>query len=384
MFSDVRIFDTTLRDGDQTPGVHYSPEQKVEIAKMLAEFGVATVEAGFPASSPAEQNAVAGVAREIRSCEVAALARCIPGDVDAAVDALRSAERPVIHVFLGSSDVHLSRKLGMSRAEALRAIDRSVRRAKNHVADVEYSAEDATRADRVFLRQCVETAIGAGATRVNLPDTVGCAMPSEYGAMIAEIVRFVEGAAIVSAHCHDDMGLATANTVAAVQAGARQVEVTVNGIGERAGNASLEQVAVILAMKGIAQTGLDLSRTMVLSQRVAEATGIAIQPNRPIIGANAFAHASGIHQDGIIKEVENYQYVPPFLVGAGGHRLVLTARSGRKAVAHKAAALGFKLDESAVDRIYKAFIEVADSSRGGVSDTEFAEIVNRSARVSMS
>lgn len=384
MSSVVRIFDTTLRDGDQTPGVHFSAEQKVEIAKMLAEFGVATVEAGFPASSPAERSAVARVAREIRDCEVAALARCIPGDIDAASDALRNAEHPVIHVFLGSSDVHLCRKLRMGRAEALRAIEECVRRARRQVAEVEYSAEDASRADRVFLRQCIETAIGAGATRVNLPDTVGCAMPAEYGEMISEIVRFVEGAALVSAHCHDDMGLATANTIAAVQAGARQVEVTVNGIGERAGNASLEQVAVILAMKGVAQTGLDLSRTLVLSQRVAEAAGIAVQPNRPIIGANAFAHASGIHQDGILKEVENYQYVPPCLVGAGGHRIVLTARSGRKAVAHKAASLGFRLDESALDRIYEAFIEVADSSGGGVSDLEFAEIVNRSARVSMS
>jgi len=272
----------------------------------------------------------------------------------------------------------------MTRAEALRSIEESVSRARRHVAEVEYSAEDATRADRVFLRQCVETAINAGATRVNLPDTVGCAMPSEYAEMIAEMVRFVEGVAIVSAHCHDDMGLATANTIAAVQAGARQVEVTVNGIGERAGNASLEQAAVILAMKGIAQTGLDLSRIMALSRRVSETTGIAVQPNRPIVGANAFAHASGIHQDGILKDVENYQYVPPLLVGAGEHRIVLTARSGRKAVAHKAAALGFKLDESAIDRIYEAFIQVADAGRAGVSDSEFKEIVGRWARVSVS
>ncbi len=379
MPANTRFFDTTLRDGEQTPGVHLFPAQKVKLAAMLEAFGVYTIEAGFPASSPGDMEAVAAISRIVTRCEVAALARCVTSDVDAAVEAMRDARSPVVHVFLGTSDVHLARKLRLTRAEALRRIEHCVAHAAARCAEVEFSAEDATRTDRIFLRQCIETAIGSGATRVNIPDTLGCALPREYGGLIAEVVRFVDGAAIVSAHCHDDMGLATANSVAAVEAGARQVEVTVNGIGERAGNASAEQVAVVLAMKGIAQTGIDLSRAVTVSQMVAEMTGVAVQPNSPIVGANAFAHSSGIHQDGILKEAANYEYVPPALVGVDGHRFVLTARSGRSAVAYKAQSMGFQLGDASLDSVYRRFLSMADRANGPIGDDEFRALVQEVA-----
>jgi 2-isopropylmalate synthase len=379
----VRFFDTTLRDGEQTPGVHIRADRKVEIAGMLEAFGVATVEAGFPASSPFEWEAVRRVAATVRHCEVAALARCCVEDVEAAAEALRPARRsgaPVIHVFLGASDVHLEKKLRMTRAEALRAIAATVRHARRRVPNVQFSPEDATRAERVFLRQCVETAVAAGATRINIPDTVGCATPREYERLIRDIVAFVDGEVIVAAHCHDDMGLATANTVAAVEAGAGQVEVTINGIGERAGNAAAEQVAAVLALKGIAETGIDLSGALALSRRVAEVTGVPVQPNRPLVGAHAFAHSSGIHQDGLLKCTEVYEFVPPALVGAAGHRFVLTARSGRGVIAHKAANMGFQLDETTVDTAYRDFIEVAERTDGEVGDSELTAIIRRVAQ----
>ncbi|MCC6694316.1 MAG: 2-isopropylmalate synthase [Candidatus Hydrogenedentes bacterium] len=383
MSVDVRIFDTTLRDGEQTPGVHVPSHHKVEIARMLEAFGVSTIEAGFPASSPGDKAAVATVAQTVRGCEVAALARCIAADVDAACAAVQAAERPVVHVFLGVSDIHLSRKLRMNRAQAIRAIEGCVSRARARVSTVQFSAEDATRTERVFLRQCVEAALNSGATRINVPDTVGCALPHEYAALIRDIVRFVDGAAIVSAHCHDDMGLATANTIAAIEAGAQQVEVTVNGIGERAGNAAAEQVGVVCAMKGVAHTGLDLTRIAELSRRVAEVTGVPVQPNRAVIGANAFAHSSGIHQDGIIKEAASYEFVPPSLVGVPGHTFVLTASSGRRAIEYKAREMGFDLPGNAADAVYREFIVVAQNRCGAVSDADLADIIRRTVGVTV-
>ena len=379
MSRQVRIFDTTLRDGEQTPGVHFTADEKVELARRLEAFGAATIEAGFPASSPDDAAAVARVAAAVRDCEVAALARCRPGDVDAAAAALDGAVRPVIHVFLGVSDIHLARKLRIPRAGAVRAVEESVRRAARHGMAVQFSAEDATRADRVFLRQCVQTAIEAGAERVNIPDTVGCALPEEYGALIADIVSFAGPDIIVSAHCHDDMGLSTANCLAAVRAGARQLEATVNGIGERAGNAAVEEVAVVLAMKGIAGTGLRLEHTAGLSRRVAEVSGVPVQPNKAVVGRNAFAHSSGIHQDGILKTPENYEYVPPALVGAPGHRFVLTARSGRRAIAHEAARMGSVLEPAAMDRVYEAFLRRAGELHGEVTAAELAQVIRACA-----
>ena len=375
MKPNISIFDTTLRDGAQTPGVHFGPDQKVAIAQALEAFGVATIEAGFPISSPQEAQAVQHVAKAISRSEVAALARCRPADVDAAARALEAAARPVVHVFLGTSDIHLRAKLRMTRAEAIRSIRTTVRHARRVADTVQFSAEDATRTERPFLRQCIETAVEAGAARINIPDTVGCALPWEYAQTIQEAVSWVGSRAVISAHCHNDMGLASANSVAAVRAGARQVEVAVNGIGERAGNASIEEVGVILAMKEIAGTGLDLSRITRLSAMIAEATGIPVQANRPIVGANAFRHASGIHQDGIIKQAACYEYVPPALIGASGHELVLGARSGRTAVAHKARAIGFDLDETAVGTVYDAVIQAADAGCGTVGEEQLAEII---------
>ncbi len=374
MNQEVRVFDTTLRDGEQTPGVHLSADQKCEIARALEAFGVATIEAGFPASSPGDADAVARVARAVRHCEVAALARCCDPDIDAARQALADAADPVVHIVLGVSDVHLESKLNISRADALRRIDRSVRRAAQDGAIVQFSAEDATRADRVFLRQCIETAVCAGADRVNVPDTVGFAVPEEYGAMIGEIVRFVDEGVIVSAHCHDDLGLATANTIAAVRMGARQVEVTVNGIGERAGNAAVEEVVAALHVKSIADTGVNLPAVQAVSRKVAKATGIDVAPNHPVVGHHAFAHSSGIHQDGILKNPITYEFLSPHAVGAGDHRFVFTARSGRNAVAHCVRGMGFDPNPQEMDHVFRRFLSAADTQMGLVPQTTIAAI----------
>ncbi len=381
MERNIRIFDTTLRDGEQTPGVHFTPEVKVAVAERLEAFGVATIEAGFPASSPGEVEAVSQVARRVRACEVAALARCVISDVDAAAKALEPAAQPVIHVFLGTSDIHLGSKLHMERADALRAVERTVSRARGYAEAVQFSAEDATRTERAFLRQCVQVAIASGASRVNIPDTVGCALPEEYGAVIRDIVALAGPGVIVSAHCHNDMGLATANSVAAAQAGAGQLEVAVNGIGERAGNAAAEEVAVVLAMKGIAAAGVSLDRIVSLSAFVSEVSGVPIQPNRAVVGANAFAHSAGIHQDGILKKPENYEFVPPTLVGAPGHRFVMTARSGRSAIMHHARAMGFELSAAQANKAYQAFIRAADAVRGAVPDAELSRIIRETCAV---
>lgn len=372
----VRVFDTTLRDGEQTPGVHLTASAKVSLAVQLEAAGVDTIEAGFPASSPGDFDAVRRVAGAVR-CEVAALARCHEGDIDAAARALEGAHRPVLHVVLGTSDIHLEKKLGISRAEAIRRIEASVRRARRWCDEVEFSLEDATRSERVFVRQCALAAADAGANRVNIADTVGSALPHEFGALIVDVVSMVRGAAMVSAHCHNDLGMATANTVAAVLHGARQVEVTVNGLGERAGNAALEEVAVAMALKGVASTGVVLQSLTGLSRAFAEATGVQVQANRAIVGAHAFAHSSGIHQDGILKDPENYEFVSPGLVGAAGHRLVLTARSGRRALAHCAARLGYTVDGDMLERLYEAFMRYADACSGAIADEELAGFLAR-------
>ena len=371
----VRIFDTTMRDGEQTPGVHFTVAQKIAMAKRLEAFGVDTIEAGFPISSPGDFEAVRAVAAVVERCEVAALARCVPEDVARAAEAVRGAKHPVIHVVIGTSDIHMAKKTRMSRAETIRAIEEAVGMAAGHVPEVEFSAEDATRSDPVFLRQCVYAAVGAGATRINIADTVGCATPDEFGRMIREMVDFVEGRAIVSAHCHNDLGMATANTIVAVQAGAGQVEVASNGIGERAGNACLEEVVVALAAKGIAHTGIDTTQAAAVSAFVAEMSGVMVQPNRAVVGANAFAHSSGIHQDGIIKDPENYEFVSPAMVGVAGHRFVLTARSGRSAVAHVAQGRGYAMTPEQIDAVYARFIARADEVKAAVSEEEVARLV---------
>ena len=374
MEREIRFFDTTLRDGEQTPGVHFDADTKVTLARRLEDFGAAVVEAGFPASSPGDAEAVRRVAQALERAEVAALARCRAGDIDAAAEALAPARRPVVHVVLGVSDIHLAKKLRMSRAAAVRAIAESVTRARRRVERVQFSAEDASRADPVFLRQCAQAAADAGASRVNLPDTVGCALPEEYGAMIADVAAFLDRSVVVSAHCHNDLGLATANTLAAVRAGARQVEGCVNGLGERAGNAAVEEVAAALRLKRIAATGIRLEQAAELSRLVAEAAGVPVQPNRALVGANAFTHSSGIHQDGLLKDPETYEFVSPALVGAPGHRFVITARSGRAAAAREAARAGVNVAPGDVDRVYRAVLQAADARGGAVPPEEIARI----------
>ena len=372
---EIRVLDTTLRDGEQTPGVHMNVEQKVSIAAALEAAGVATIEAGFPASSPGDAAAVRAIAEATRRCEVAALSRCVPRDIDAAGEALRGAVRPVMHLVIGASDIHLQYKLHMSRAEALSAIARCTRRARQWADAVQFSLEDATRGEPIFLRQCAAAAVEAGATRINIADTVGCATPDEFGPLIREMVGFLGPDVIVSAHCHNDLGLATANAFAALKAGARQVEATINGIGERAGNTALEEIAVIAALKQVGVTGFDLSRLTALSAQVAAVTGVPVQPNRAIVGKNAFTHSSGIHQDGILKAPQNYQFVAPELVGKAGHEFVLTARSGRNAVFHVARSRGHDLNDAVRERFYEAFLRYADTVPGAVDGCDLDALV---------
>jgi 2-isopropylmalate synthase len=370
----VHVFDTTLRDGEQTPGVHFNVGQKVAIAQALEDLGVDTIEAGFPISSPGDAEAVREVATAVESAEVAALARCAPGDIDAAFDAIRGARRPVVHIVLGASDIHLEAKLGISRAEALRRVERCVAHAKSMTREVEFSPEDATRADRAFLRQMVRVAVDAGATRVNVPDTVGFALPWEYAAMIADIVRTVPQTVRVAAHCHDDLGMAVANSVAAVAAGATEVQVTVNGIGERAGNAALEEFVTAVSMKAVGVTGIKSRELPAVSAAVAGAARMPVPPNKAVVGANAFAHSSGIHQDGIIKDPRTYGFLQPEHVGVQGHRMVLTARSGRRALAEVARSMGFEISGESLDAAYREFLKVADAAAGGVDDAALREI----------
>ena len=375
MRNQIRILDTTLRDGEQTPGVHIDTHDKARIAGALEALGVATIEAGFPASSPGEAAAVRAIAETIRTCEIAALSRCVAGDIDAAGEALRPAAMPVMHLVIGTSDIHLAHKLRRTRAQVVAAIEGCVRRARRYTDAVQFSLEDATRSDPIFLRQCAEVAVGAGVSRINIADTVGCMTPDEFGPMIRDMVQFLGAAAIVSAHCHNDMGLATANALAAIRAGARQVEVTVNGIGERAGNTALEEIAVIAALKGAGKTGIRLEGLTAISALVAEVTGVPVQPNRAIVGRNAFTHSSGIHQDGILKAAENYQFVAPELVGKNGHDFVLTARSGRNAVFHVAKSRGHVIEEAQKERLYSEFVRFADTVCGAVDGSDLDALV---------
>ena len=373
----IRVLDTTLRDGEQTPGVHIDNNDKIRIASALEALGVATIEAGFPASSPGDAAAVRAIAETVRGCEIAALSRCVPGDIDAAGEALRPAAAPVMHLVIGTSDIHLVQKLRRTRAQVIATIEDAVRRARRWSNAVQFSLEDATRSDPIFLRQCAEAAVQAGATRINIADTVGCMTPDEFGPMIQDMVQFLGASVIVSAHCHNDLGLATANAHAAIRAGARQVETTVNGIGERAGNTALEEIAVIAVLKGAGDTGIRLEGLSAISALVAEVTGVPVQPNRAIVGRNAFTHSSGIHQDGILKAAENYQFVAPELVGKDGHEFVLTARSGRNAVFHVAQRRGHILAERDRDQLYNEFVRFADTVQGAVEGSDLDALVAR-------
>lgn len=366
----VLIFDTTLRDGEQAAGVAFSARDKLEIATALAAAGADVVEAGFPVSSPGEFAAVRGVAREVRETRVCALARAVPKDVEAAGEALREAAAPRIHVFVNASDMQLAHQLRRSRRDVAGMVAAMIGRARELAADVEFSPMDATRADRAFVAELAEVAVGAGAGTVNLPDTVGFALPDQVRELVAAVRERV-GDAVVSFHGQDDLGLATANSLAAVAAGARQVEVAVNGIGERAGNTAFEEVVMALRVHGEAlgvRTGVDARAIHGLSRLVAERSGIAVPPNKAVVGANAFRHASGIHQDGVLKHRATFECFDPAEIGhPDGTQIVVGKLTGRAGFAARAAALGYRLEGRALARAFERFQALA-AEGGGAGD----------------
>jgi 2-isopropylmalate synthase len=366
--SHVRIFDTTLRDGEQSPGFSMNTEEKIRMARQLAALGVDTIEAGFPIASKGDLEAVMAVSKEVRDVPIAALARARKDDILAAAEALKSAKIPRMHVFLATSDLHLQVKLHMTREQCLEAIESMVKLAKGHVEEVEFSAEDAGRTDIEFLCKACEAAVRGGATVLNLPDTVGYAVPEEYGQMFRKVREHLGDPEhiILSAHCHDDLGLAVANSLAAVKAGVRQIECTVNGIGERAGNAALEEVAVALAVRkesfGVG-TKLKLDELYKSSKLLTEITGAVVAPNKAVVGANAFAHEAGIHQDGIIKNPLTYEIISPETVGVPSRSLVLGKHSGRHALRESLRELGYEPNDEQLAECYRRVTAFADASK---------------------
>jgi 2-isopropylmalate synthase len=364
----VLVFDTTLRDGEQSPGATLTAEEKLVVADALAELGVDIMEAGFPAASPGDFEAVRAIAGRVKGVSVAGLARCNEHDIERAAMAVKGAEAPRIHTFIATSDIHLEYKLRMSREQVIERVDHMVKFAKGFTSDVEFSAEDATRTDWAYLSQVIATAIAAGATTVNIPDTVGYTTPGEYAALMEHLLTTVPNIdqAIISVHCHDDLGMATSNTLAAVHAGARQVEVTMNGIGERAGNTSLEEVVMALATRSDqfrGATRIRKDRLVPTSRLVSSLTGVPVQPNKAIVGANAFAHEAGIHQDGMLKERTTYEIMNPTDVGWEGTRLVLGKHSGRAGFRSTLSDLGIRLDDEQMNEAYQRFLELADRKK---------------------
>jgi 2-isopropylmalate synthase len=381
----VRVFDTTLRDGEQAPGAGLTPAEKLEVARQLVRLNVDVIEAGFPAASPGDFEAVRAIARETRGSAVAALARCRDGDPQRAVEAIREAERPHLHVFIATSDIHLKHKLRLDRDEALRSAVEWVaygRRELGQDAEIEFSAEDASRTDPEFLLRVYEAVVDAGATTVNIPDTVGYAIPAEFGRLVGQVVERVGREAVVSVHCHNDLGLATANTLAAVQAGARQVEVTINGLGERAGNASLEEVVMALRTRPsefpTLATAVATEQITSASRLVSYLTGFVVQPNKAVVGGNAFAHESGIHQDGFLKNPLTYEIMTPQSVGLAGSTLSIGKLSGRRGLQGKLKELGFDLDGPALDAVYQEAIALADAKKE-VTDADLRALVEQQA-----
>jgi len=375
----IHIFDTTLRDGEQVPGAKLNKKQKIEIAEQLARLGVDVMEAGFPCSSPDDLEAVRAISEVVKGPIVAGLARAVKEDIDIAWEAVRRAERPRIHTFLGSSDIHLQKKLRRDRDSALEMAVEAVRYAKRYCEDVEYSTEDASRTDFDYLCRVIDGAVKAGATVINIPDTVGYAIPDEFGDLIHRLKERVPALdhVILSIHCHDDLGLAVPNSLAAIKNGANQVECTVNGVGERAGNASLEEIVMILKTRHAvlqAHTDINIQEIFRTSRLVSRVMNIPVQPNKAIVGSNAFAHSSGIHQDGILKDRATYEIIKPEDLGIREHKIVLTARSGRAALRHRLIALGYDLSGDKFERVYKRFLNVADRKKE-ISSRDLTSIV---------
>jgi len=387
MSEKVQIFDTTLRDGEQSPGASMNTAEKLEIARQLVRLGVDVIEAGFPISSPGDYESVQRIGLEVGDAVVVcALSRAVPEDIEVAARALSTAKRPRIHTGIGVSESHLRDKLRISRETALERAVAAVKLARSLVGDVEFYAEDAGRAEPAFLYQMVEAAIHAGATVVNIPDTTGYTYPEEFGALIAGLYQHVDGIGdvVVSVHCHNDLGMATANALAGVFAGARQIECTVNGIGERAGNTSLEEVVMALRQRRDlfgTDTTINTKEIMRISRLVSNITGIVVQPNKAIVGANAFAHSSGIHQDGVLKERSTYEIIDPADVGVAGSAIVLSARSGRHALKHRLDELGYDVPETGFERVYAAFLDLADRKKE-VFDEDLDALMSESERVS--
>lgn len=361
----VLVFDTTLRDGEQSPGVHLNMTEKLEIGHALVNLGVDIIEAGFPISSPGDFEACQTLARELRGVQICGLTRARENDIDVAGEALKPAENPRIHTGLGVSENHLVNKLKMSRERALEVGVNAVKHARKYTDNIEYFMEDSGRADKDYVYKVVEEVIKAGATTINVPDTTGYTYPGEYRALIQGIIENVPNSdkAIFSCHCHNDLGMATANTLAGVLGGARQVEVTVNGIGERAGNTSLEEVVMALVIRKDlfeCETAIQAPQLLAISRLVSRLTGMMVQRNKAIVGANAYAHSSGIHQDGVLKDRSTYEIIAPELVGAEKSEIILTARSGRHGLKHRLAELGFNFTEERFEDLYNRFITMAD------------------------
>jgi 2-isopropylmalate synthase len=380
----VTIFDTTLRDGEQAAGGSLNIQEKMEIARQLEKLGVDVIEAGMPINGPSDFEAVSSIAREIRSLIVCGLARAVPADIDRAWEALKEAESPRIHIFLSASDIHLLHQLKKSRQEILNTAQEMVARARKYVADVEFSPMDASRAEPAYLYQIVEAAIGAGATTINIPDTVGYAVPGEFGELIGGIFEQVANVdrAVVSVHCHNDLGLAVANSLESVRRGARQIECTINGIGERAGNASLEEIVMALKTRSDFfdhTTGIDTRQIYRTSRLVSELTGFPVQPNKAVVGANAFRHQSGIHQDGVIKMSKTYEIMDPRSVGIPASSLVLGKLSGRHAFRERLAELGYSLSEQDFNRVFSVLKELADKKKE-ISDKDIESLIAEEQR----
>lgn len=376
----VYIFDTTLRDGEQVPGCKLNTKEKIEIALALEELGVDIIEAGFPISSPGDFNSVSEIGKVIKNAVVCGLSRAVQKDIEVAGEALRTAKRPRIHTGIGTSDFHIKSKFNSTREDILQRAIQCVKWARNYTDNVEFYAEDAGRTENEYLARVVEAVIAAGATTVNIPDTTGYCLPHQYGEKIAYLINNVPNIdkAVISCHCHNDLGLATANSIAGAMNGARQIECTINGLGERAGNTSLEEVVMVIQQHQTLGFYTDIKTQQLnpMSRLVSETMRMPVQPNKAIVGANAFSHSSGIHQDGFLKDAQTYEIINPEQVGADGSKIVLTARSGRSALAHRFHKLGFMFTRNDVDVLYEQFLSVADRKKE-VEDEDLKVLANQ-------
>ena len=377
----VKIFDTTLRDGEQVPGCKLNTKQKLVIAKRLDELGVDVIEAGFPVSSPGDFNSVVEISKIVKNASVCGLSRAVKNDIKVAAEALKYAKKPRIHTGIGTSDSHITHKFKSSREKIIEIGFNAVKYAKTFVKDVEFYAEDAGRTENEFLARVCEKMIEAGATVLNIPDTTGYCLPDEYGEKIKYLIDNVKNIdkAVISCHCHNDLGLATANSIAGIINGARQIECTINGIGERAGNTSLEEVVMIMRQHPTLNLDTNINSKLLFdtSNLVSEGMGMPVQPNKAIVGANAFAHSSGIHQDGVIKNRETYEIINPTDVGVNESAIILTARSGRAALAYKAKNIGYNLSKNELDLVYPEFLKFADINKE-VTDEDIPKIIKNS------